>query len=678
MLTLYVAPNGRDTACGHAADPFSSITAAQCAVRELVAGGLREPVTVSIAAGTYRTNGLVFTEADSGAADCPITYEAAGDVTVCGSLTLEACDFTSLTPDEAARLHGDAPLHVRRIDLKNLGLTAADWGGICTIGSYNTAKKYDDAFTSPLWCELFFNGERMEPARYPDEGFVRLGKPYIAVENETEAERFARLNVPNPPGERYHIDEELAQRLGSWKSIRDVWMFGYPLYDWADASAPLAEVDADKCELATGHASLFGVRDRTPCYFFNVFEELDRPGEWYLDRDTGILYLYAPAELSTASIELSLLTTPLVRFENASHLTLRGIRFTGTRSDALVLTGHDNRIENCIVRNIAGNAIVIEGENCTVTGCEISHTGCGGVRIHGGDRQTLTSSGNAVTQNHIHHIAQITRTYQPGVFLGGVGCLCAHNCIHDSAHMAIGFSGNFHIMEYNEIYEVCQIADDSGAIYSGRDYTTCGNVIRCNFFHDMSSDADSHIGIFGVYCDDNLGSCTIERNVFLRCQSALLLHGGHDMCFENNLIIDSCPKSQYSIRFHRYCYWRELLENGTHWSHLNKLPWRSEVWKAASPHLEEYLSWDPETVQAKPHYCSISGNIIVRHKPIDVLNFNCFEPELHNRVQDNYAVLDYEHAGITFTPAFGFDNAVLRTIVPDWQDIPFDKIGLGC
>ncbi|MGQ9699438.1 MAG: hypothetical protein ACUVRO_15775, partial [Armatimonadota bacterium] len=85
-VTFYVAPNGNDAWSGTRATPnaqgtdgpFATIGRAKDAVRQLRAQGkLKRPVTVSIRGGTYFLNEpLVFTPADSGTAECPITYAA--------------------------------------------------------------------------------------------------------------------------------------------------------------------------------------------------------------------------------------------------------------------------------------------------------------------------------------------------------------------------------------------------------------------------------------------------------------------------------------------------------------------------------------------------------------------------------------------------------------------------
>lgn len=102
--------------------------------------------------------------------------------------------------------------------------------------------------------------------------------------------------------------------------------------------------------------------------------------------------------------------------------------------------------------------------------------------LTGGDRETLTSSENVVTNNLIYDWSQVYRTYQAAVSLNGVGAVCSHNEIYNSPHEAITYSGNNHVIEYNVIHDVVLESSDAGAIYAGRSWSYYGNVIRTTAF----------------------------------------------------------------------------------------------------------------------------------------------------------------------------------------------------
>ncbi len=679
MSVFYVSTTGCDTNPGTNELPFATIERAKQAVREQIAVGLNEDIRVLIEPGEYPTGSIRFDVHDSGNENFRVIYEKNGDeeVILNGGVRLNPADFVPLDPHEAERLHGEARRYTVKFDLKKIGLTAADWGRINTLGSYHTAHRYDDAISRPFACELFVNDSRMRLARYPNTDFLYSVKPIREGRGRDSAGNIAAdwETVRNPASDINEIDVDTAHRAASWQTLDDVWLFGYLKYGWADASSPVVRVDPVSCELETAYCSRYGLRENFPYYFFNVFEELDAPGEWYLDRKDGILYLYPDCELSSADIILSISTEPLIQSEQTSYVTFDGLTIIGTRGSGMVLAGDHVTVENCTIKNVSSDAIVINGNHCLVRGCNISYTGCGGIRISGGDRVTLTPSGNIVENNHIHHVGEINKTYQPGIHLSGVACVVRHNCIHDSTHMAIAFAGNEHIIEYNEIYRVCLFADDSSAIYSGRDYSCCGNTIRYNYFHDMASSAECHIGVFSVYCDDNLGSCTITGNVFLRCQSSLLLHGGHDMTFTGNLILDAPENAQFSLRFHRYSYPRTLQPGGEHYTNLSRVPYLSDIWQKKYPRISEYLTWDPETEQRYPHNGNISNNIIINHRPIDI-NFDHKDERFCCKVENNLLFASRKEAGISDEELNASAFLHLSELMPDFDVIPFEKMGL--
>jgi len=676
-LDLYVSKNSG----------IPDLQAAQNAVRELIQKGLCEAITVHVAEGEYYTEGLIFTKEDSGTPDYPITYRAEGKVLIHGGLTLDPKSFEPLNDAEKQRMYGDAKERVIKADLKKFGITREMLGEICAIGSYATAAKYDGAVLKPFWCELFVNDKRLEIARYPNEGFLHTEEPVREGQAKEPTgqirlsdEEWSRLR--NPIGDIRRIDPVTAERTKRWKNTQDLWVFGYPKYGWADASSPVVAIDPEARTLETKYVSLYGICEHAPYYFFNVLEELDSENEWYLDRENRILYLYRPENFESAEICLSLSANPLVTAENASFLRFEGFTFPSTRGNCIELSGHDLCFDRCEIKNVGGWAIHAQADNLTVQNSHIHHIGEGGISVNGGDRNTLRESGNLITNNHIHHIAEIFRTYRPAVSVSGVGSVVSHNEIHDSAHMAIGFSGNEHTIEYNEIYHVCTIADDSSSIYSGRDYTVCGNRIRYNYFHDISSDADTqHIGTFAMYCDDNLGGTAIYGNIMERCQSALLLHGGHDIVFKNNLIIDATNRSVYGMMFHAYGYWETLVEGGLHnitdqhWINLKRVPYQGEIWRKKYPHILEYLTWDPETEQRFPHYCVIENNLFVNHKGFSV-NFDALDPRFKNIFRNNLELPEKSHTGIANDGILSIDFARLKEILPEFEELPLAKMGL--
>ena len=620
---FYLSPAGDDGGDGSFAHPFRTPERARDAARALEKTG-RSSVTVAVMAGDYRVNGLTFTAADSGTADCPVVWRAYGDgeAVFHGGLSLSPDSFTKVTDAAAlSRLRGEAKQNVLVADLAALGVGPEDYGRMYAIGTYHTAGLYSGGYTGPVYSELFVNDARCPAARYPDEGFLYTGEVTAVNDGRFLADGSpnpAWGSVPDPMGESFRVDEDLAERIASWRTFDDVWMLGFWKYDWADGSTLIGGFDPAKKELTMRFASFYGLKEHAPYYFYNVFEELDAPGETYLDRDNGLLYLYPPENFGGAAVDLSLSTASMVTAANVSYLTFEGLTIKGTRGDGMTISGDHVTVRGCTVKNVAGTAVNVSGSDNLVTDCEITRTGRGGVYLSGGDAASLIPGNNRAVNNLIHDWSEIYRTYQPGVSLYGVGNVCEHNEIYNSSHEAIAYGGNNHRIACNRIHHVCLLSSDAGAIYAGRSWTSYGNEILYNCIYDLGS------GDFtpcGIYMDDALSGQKIYGNLLVNIPGyALHLGGGRDLDVRNNVIVSGGQRGiSYDQRAYDGFYGGWFAEHsgpeGNMWTDLRNSPWKTEVWQQAYPAMaaisDDMTQPDDPAFAANPAGSVVADNLFV-------------------------------------------------------------------
>lgn len=304
---FYVSVNGDDDGDGSLEKPFQTIQRAQQAVREAIANSdeSKTSITVAIMAGTYYETGIAFDERDS-SKSTSVTYTSYGDgeVILCGGKILTFEDFSSVDSETAKRLSSQAADKVKMIDLKKHGLTKSDYGKIKATGGFNTEEYYDDAATENP-CELFFNDKRMTIARYPNDSYITVGKVSDIGDcyepNAPAPVDESWLERRNQRGGTFALDEDTYSRVKSWQNTDDLWAFGYFYWDWADMSTPIKSINDDKT-ITTEYCSKYGFKEGGYYYFFNVLEELDAPGEYYIDRDNGILYFTLLMKMRTAKL----------------------------------------------------------------------------------------------------------------------------------------------------------------------------------------------------------------------------------------------------------------------------------------------------------------------------------------------------------------------------------------
>lgn len=247
-----------------------------------------------------------------------------------------------------------------------------------------------------------------------------------------------------------------------------------------------------------------------PFVIYGALAGLDNPGEWFLDEEEGVVYLWPQGDGTpperTVEVKQRALAFDL---GGLSHVHLQGlsifaaaVRMADATSclvedchlrypdhfrefggfmppeTANVVTGRDNEWRRCSIVESAGTALRMAGENNRLI-------------------------------NSIIHDANYSGSYQGALDLrASDGAVVSHCTIFRAGRDIIQHHGSKRIrLEYNRLYRANMLNHDSGAIYSwGTDSE--GGVIAHNWVHDNVGSAT-----VGIYLDNFCRNFTVHHNV---------------------------------------------------------------------------------------------------------------------------------------------------------------------
>jgi len=441
--------------------------------------------------------------------------------------------------------------------------------------------------------QLFMDGQRLERSRYPnpdpedntwngkwahsepEDGSLEASNPYIAWK---EPGAFPRPWAKPGQGELFLMPTA-------------------PL--WGDSCMiRITSVDPDRGIIRLAHGTrdfdanpIFYPREYhrpDSCRFIveNLLEELNRPGEWCLDTEDGVLYFRPPVDGMGEVVAPWL--KRLVFMRCVSHVRLSGFVFTETRGgepsshysdvegvgamrpqmdweycgEAVYLNACRHcHVENSRITQVGGNGVYLRhhNERNVIRGNEISYAGANGVVLAGARRALAYGAEmgrpenphpvfNEVTDNTIHHCG-LYDTYAAGVFFGlGNGNRVAHNDIHDMPHHGINLGASRYgrqYIEYNRISRTCMATSDHGAINCWHEAPAeddpPGHVIRYNHISDTGH-PDSGI-VLGIYLDNWTSQCLVQGNIVVNtCPASRgysILVKGRNNIIENNVFVDA-------------------------------------------------------------------------------------------------------------------------------------------
>lgn len=511
---FHVAAQGNDANAGTLAQPFASIQRAQNAVRGLIQTGLQEDVTVFLHEGTHRLDRtLRFDPRDSGTPAHSVTYAA--------------------YPGQAPVLSGGRLITGWRPAKGNR------W--TVTIPAVKRGKWW--------FRQLYVDGQRLARGRYPAQGFLKI---------KTVSKDLMNLS----------FDGALAQQDLGGQDTEVVVVQNWSITREIIASSSTKGLTGKTALGWVGHGSC-RAKPRMSAFLEHNLAFVKTPGQWYLDRRTGVLtYQAAPGENPNERQFVAPVLTQLIDIQGTAAHPVRKLHFKGigfgdtafllpkigyngiqacyhgtSQDDATCFAVdvaiemafcQDCRIEDCRLSRMGGSGIGI-GPGCqdnTVVGCKISDIGGTGINIgHMRVKDPLWADWDHPTEVPVGNSVSNCLIQRCGAELWGAhGIFDAmtrdtrirHNEIAWLPYggIATGYvwstersSQQGCLIENNHIYEVMLKLNDSGCIYTLGFQP--GSIIRGNLLHGVriSGYGGGQVCNNGIFLDEGSKGFLLEDNV---------------------------------------------------------------------------------------------------------------------------------------------------------------------
>ncbi|HEX5483296.1 MAG TPA: right-handed parallel beta-helix repeat-containing protein, partial [Terriglobia bacterium] len=416
-----------------------------------------------------------------------------------------------------------------------------------------------------VFTQLFVDGKRQIRARYPNydvQNPLVSGKGYLDVGRETESW---------PPSEFHYNPETFTRKR--WSRPEEAVVFMFPQDYWGNLQWQVREVDWNqhavklgwggfqinamefgRAATGIGRSKLYSEGFGSRFFIENVFEELDAPGEWYLDAERGILYCMPPqdVDLSSARVDIPILDR-VIEFHGSQrnpvqHITFSGFRFAHTastflnpyeapsrgdwtlyRGGAVFMEGaEDCAIEKCFFDAVGGNAVFVNNYNrrIRIYGNKFTDAGDSAVCLVGsegliqGSQRPLPME-NTISNNLIHDCG-IFGKQVAGVFVSiSEKDTISHNVIYNMPRAGICINdgwGGGHLVEFNEIHDTVRETTDHGPFNSwGRGRYWCFQQSHAHAPHGVSHGAgfkDGDPDYVFFYPEEDGSVTTIRNNYF--------------------------------------------------------------------------------------------------------------------------------------------------------------------
>ena len=416
--------------------------------------------------------------------------------------------------------------------------------------------------------EIFVNGERQILARYPN------------FDSSAQYFNGSATDAISPA------------RAAGWSHPTGGYFHAMHPARWGDFTWRITGKDANNAvKLEGGWQNNRGATAHEQIRFVeNIFEELDAPGEWFLNSATHTLYFRPPAglDLKTAVVEATQLRT-LVEFRGdegnpVRWVTLRGLVFRRAartvmdtrepllRSDWAIYRGgavffngaDDCALEDSFVDQVGGNAVFVNNYNrrIAIRGTHIARAGASGICFVGDPAAARSPLFN---YDRVQPLEVIDRTPGPrtnnypadclvedclitqtgrvekqtaGVEIDLAQSITVRHCsIYDVPRAGINIGDGCwggHVIEFCDVFDTVKETGDHGSFNSwGRDRFWRPNIAEVNAWVQQAPDLPNLDAVKPIVLANNRWRCDHGWDIDLDDGSSnyliknnLCLHGG--------------------------------------------------------------------------------------------------------------------------------------------------------
>lgn len=408
--------------------------------------------------------------------------------------------------------------------------------------------------------QLYVNNRRARRTMLPRESYYHIEKRF-PIPEDRKPDRFYYKNAPFDP---------------TWRHLNDVEV--HTFHKWTMDHLRIKEIDSvKKLVVFTGPTHSAQQAPLIPTTYYrieNVYEELKEPGQWYLDRKTGVLtVLTKPGfDLNRTQVIAPKLNRVLTAEgelgagKYIEYVAFKGLTFAHT-DWTVPPTGSGNPqadvqldgavtlravrhavLADCIVRHTGAYGIDV-GDGCSgieVLQCELVDLGAGGIKIGptrlGGEPDEKKWVGEVDVIDCLIAHGDRVHAEGVGVWIGHANhCTIEHNDIYDFHYSGVsvgwkwgpGFSPAHHNrIANNHIHTIGQgVIDDQAGIYTLGE--SPGTVLSGNHIHDVRR---TNYGGWGIYFDESSRHILAENNIVHDTQDgAFHQHYGLENIVRNNI-----------------------------------------------------------------------------------------------------------------------------------------------